>query len=621
MTDIVPKLNPKTDGSSMDVVQSLVDQLRPLVPEAFTEGKIDFDVLRELLGDDVEERQERYSFTWHGKSRARRIAQTPSTGTLRPCPEESVNWDTTKNIFIEGDNLEVLKLLQKSYHKKVKMIYIDPPYNTGNEFIYPDKFQDNLDTYLKYTGQVGGDGLKISANSETGGRYHTNWLNMMYPRLKLARNLLRDDGVIFISIDDHECTRLRCLCDEVFGEENFVATVIWHKVYVPKNSAKHFSEDHDYIFVYARSAVTWAPKLLPRTDAQDTKYKNLDNDPRGRWRAGPLAARNYYSRGEYSITCPSGRVIPGPPSGSYWRYSEDKFRELDRDNRIYWGADGDNSPATKLYLNEVRDGRIPQTIWSYDEVGHTQESKKELLSRIQFASSASVFDTPKPTRLIKRMVQIGTEKNCEDIVLDFFAGSASTGDAVMQINKADESNRRYILVQLPERTNQDDYHTIAEVGKARLRAAATVVSKDAQSVDCGFRVFKLDSSNLLTWAPDSKNLEYSLTDIISNIRPDRDEYDLLYELLLKFGLDLNSTIDVRDVSGTDVFVLGAGALVVCLAAEIDHATIVGIADLKGVQTSNLMRVVFKDSSFKDDVAKTNAIQILRQRGIEDVKTI
>jgi adenine-specific DNA-methyltransferase len=320
------KLDPQKDGTSANILRDNIEHLKELFPDCVTEGKVDFDVLRQLLGGEIDDRPERYSFSWNGKSLARRIAQTPSTGTLRPCPEESVNWDMTQNIFIEGDNLEVLKLLQKSYHKRVKMIYIDPPYNTGNEFIYPDKYQDNLDTYLRYTGQTDERGLRLSANADTSGRYHTNWLNMMLPRLKLARNLLSDDGAIFVSIDDHEQGNLRALCDEVFGEENFVATLIWQKVFSPKNTAKYFSGDHDYIAVYARQKEQWTPQLLARSDDAVARYSNPDQDPRGPWASSDLAARNYYSEGRYTIEGPTGRKFE-PGKGLYWRHSKDKFEE------------------------------------------------------------------------------------------------------------------------------------------------------------------------------------------------------------------------------------------------------------------------------------------------------
>ena len=618
------------DGKTPDLVAGNVEKMRELFPEVFADGQIDFEALKQVLGDYSHDTEEHYSFTWHGKSEARRIAQLPSQGTLRPCPEESVNWDETQNIFIEGDNLEVLKLLQKSYHRKVKMIYIDPPYNTGKEFIYPDRFKDNLDTYLKYTGQTDDEGFKLSANSETGGRHHTNWLNMMYPRLKLARNLLRDDGVIFVSIDDHEVQNIRQLMDEIFGSENFIATAIWQKMYAPKSSAKHLSEDHDYVVIYAQNSGLWRPELLPRTDEQNAVYKNVDDDPRGRWRPNNLAARNFYSKGTYSIRCPGGRVIDGPPSGSYWRISREKFDELDADNRIWWGVDGNNVPAPKIFLSEVKQGRVPQTLWTWKEVGHSQEAKKEMLGRITFASSAGVFDTPKPTRLIQRMLQIGTQKQDSNIVLDFFAGSASTGDAVMQINQDEGSNRKYILVQLPEKTGQNDYETIADIAKARLRAASTALTapQDSQlpgmepkSTDLGFKVFKLDSSNIQTWDADYATMDKDLFGAIDNIKTDRSQDDVLYELLLKYGLDLAIPVETRTIHGKTVFIIGAGALVVCLDKEIGLNTVKGIAALKAELTPQIMKVVFKDAGFADDVVKTNTVQILKQAGVDDVKSL
>ena len=628
------KLDPKTDGASQDIVAENIDKLRELFPDAFTEGsdangprwKVDFDALKGCLGEYVEDERERYSFTWNGKARARRIAQTPSTGTLRPCPEESVNWDTTQNLFIEGDNLEVLKLLQKSYHKQVKMIYIDPPYNTGGEFIYPDRFQDNLDTYLRYTGQVDDDGFKTSANSESAGRYHTNWLNMMYPRLRLARNLLKDDGVIFVSIDDHEVQNLRQIMDEVFGPENFIATIMWQKVFSPKNSARHFSVDHDYLIVYARSSETWTPQLLPRTKGQDDLYKNPDNDPRGPWTSSDLSARNYYGAGSYAVTSPGGRVFDGPAPGRYWSISETRFWELNAENRIWWGTDKNSMPRFKRFLNKVQAGRVPQTLWKYSDVGHTQEAKKELLSRLEFDSSESVFDTPKPTRLMQQMLRIGTKNDEQAIVLDFFAGSATLGDATMQLNAEDGGDRRYILAQLPEQTDAEDYATIADMGKARLRAAIKSISVDddkahAKTTDLGFKVFKLSDSNIVPWAPSAGDLKTSLFDSVDNIRHDRSEADVLSELLLKYGLDLAVPIEARDINGKTVHIIGAGALVVCLADTVGLELVNGIAALKTELAPEVMRVVFKDNGFTDDVVKTNAVQILRQAGVEDVKSL
>ena len=630
------KLDPASDGSSTDILKDNIAQLQAIFPEAFTEGKVDFDVLKETLGEYVEDKEERYSFTWHGKANARRIAQTPSSGTLRPCPEESVNWDTTQNLFIEGDNLEVLKLLQKSYHSRVKMIYIDPPYNTGNEFIYPDDFKDNLQTYLRYTGQVGNDGLKLSANSDSSGRFHTNWLNMMYPRLKLAKNLLREDGVLFVSIGENEVTNLRQLCNEIMGEENFITSVIWQKVYAPKSSARHFSEDHDYILVYARSSETWMPNLLPRTKEQDAAYKNFDNDERGLWRPDNLSARNYYSKGTYPIKCPGGRVVEGPPQGRYWRISEERFWELDRDNRIWWGKEGNGIPAPKIFLTEVKQGRVPQTLWKYDEVGHTQVAKKELLGRVEFASSDSVFDTPKPTALIRRMLQLSTNQSTEDIVLDFFAGSATTGDAVLQSNSADNGNRRFILVQIPEPTGAADYASIADIGKHRIRGAIKSIGESTDTAqgdlidtnvecgcqDLGFKVFKLDASNIKPWDADFDDLDNALLDSVENIKADRSEADVLYELLLKYGLDLAVPIEERKVGGKTIYCIGLGALVVCLDQEITLEVVEAIGLLKDeLSPESAMRVVFKDGGFKDDVVKTNALQILKRHGVDDVRSL
>ncbi len=624
------RLDPKKDGASPDVVAENLERMRELFPEVFAEGKVDFEALRETLGEYVEDKQERYSFTWHGKGRARRIAQTPSTGTLLPCPEESVDWDTTQNLFIEGDNLEVLKLLQKSYHRRVKMIYIDPPYNTGKEFIYPDKYQDNLATYLRYTGQVDDGGFKISSNAESSGRYHTNWLNMMYPRLKLARNLLRDDGVIFVSIDDHEVQNLRHLMDEIFGPENFVDTIIWQKIFTVKNSAQYFSAMHDYLVVYAREKASWTRNLLPRSAELDESYTNPDNDPRGPWTTNAVQARNYYGQGLYEIRSPAGQVFT-PPPGTYWRVSQEKFKNLDDDGRIWWGKDGTSTPRIKKFLSEAKQGVVPSTLWLHTECGTNAEAKKDLLKRIQFQKPEMVFETPKPVRLIQHMMRLGTDAGGEDIILDFFAGSGSTGDAVMQLNTDDGGNRRFILVQLPEKTEAPDYATIAEITKARLRAATEAIaeeSKDslpglneAERVDLGFRVLKLASSNIKAWDADFDALDQALLNAVENIKNGRSEDDVLYELLLKYGLDLAIPIESRTVKGKKVYIIGAGALVVCLATGVTLDVVEGIAALKAELKPEVMRVVFRDAGFADDVVKTNTVQILKQAGIDDVKSL
>lgn len=622
------KLDPKVHGRSPDFVAENVARLKELFPEAFTEDKVDVDALRQLLGDYAEDRVERYGLNWAGKSRARQIAQTPSSGTLRPAPDESVEWDTTQNVFIEGDNLEVLKLLQKSYHRRVKMIYIDPPYNTGKEFIYPDRYQDNLDTYLRYTGQVDGEGLKLTANAETNGRYHTNWLNMMYPRLKLARNLLRDDGVIFVSIDDHEVQNLRHLMDEVFGPENFVAHIVWLRKYGASNNAKGVAPMVDYLLCYQRSD-GFSPGLFPRSGEAVDRYSNPDNDPRGPWK--PVDYWNPLSPADrpnlaYTITNPhTGQEIV--PTKKAWKYSRERYQEQEADGRIYWGRDGANTvPALKRFLSEVRDGVVPTNFWDWKFAGHTDSAKKELEARL----GPGGFDTPKPTLLIRRMCELA-QLQSGDVVLDFFAGSGATGDAVMQLNAEDGGNRRFVLVQLPEKTDASDYPTIAEITKARLRAAAEAIaeeSKDSlpgmdqsEGVDLGFRVFKLDSTNIKPWDGDFDNLEPNLLAAVDNIKPGRSEDDVLYELLLKYGLDLSLPIDERIVEDKRVFILGAGALVVCLAADVTLSVVEGIGALKAELQPEVMRVVFRDASFKDDVTKTNAVQILKRAGIDDIKSL
>lgn len=615
------QLDSRSDGASLDTVGENIRGMRKLFPDAFTEGRVDFDVLRGLLGDYVDDEQERYSFSWHGKSAARRIAQTPSTGTLRPCPGESMDWDTTQNLFIEGDNLEVLKLLQKSYYGRVKLIYIDPPYNTGGEFIYPDKFEDNLSTYLKYSGQIDDRGFRLAANAETSGRYHTNWLNMMYPRLKLARNLLCEDGVVFISIDDHEVANLRRLCDEIFGDENFVATVIWQKVYAPKNSARHFSEDHDYILVYAKRGDLWTPRLLDRTADQDALYKNPDGDPRGPWMSDNLTARNAYKDGRYEVTGPTGGCF-APPKGRYWVVSEEKFRKLDGDDRVWWGADRGNMPRLKRFLSEVSSGRVPQTLWTYKEVGHTQEAKKELIEYVQFEHTENVLNSVKPSRLIRRILSLATDKDGSDIVLDFFAGSGSTAQAVLQQNLDDGGNRRFLLVQLPEPLPIPEtcVRTIADLAKSRIR---NVIKAEASgsSQTPGFKVLKLAASCLRSWDSDGDNLEKTLFEAVENMKPDRTGDDLLHELMLKYGLDLSVSVDIRNVEGRRAFVVAHGALIAVLEGPITERVADGIVRIRTELKPEVMRVLFRDADFANDVQKTNVSQILKNAGIEDVRSV
>ncbi|QTR48978.1 site-specific DNA-methyltransferase [Candidatus Thiothrix anitrata] len=612
------------ETQSLDLVADNIAKLTALFPEILTEGadggkRVDFEALRELLGTAVEDKEERYNFTWHGKAQARRLAQTPSTGTLRPCPAESKHWDSTQNLFIEGDNLEVLKLLQKSYHQRVKMIYIDPPYNTGKDFIYPDNYRDNIANYLELTGQTGEDGRKLAANPETSGRYHTHWLNMMYPRLKLARNLLRDDGVIFISIDDTEVANLRKLCDEIFGEENFIASIIWQKRTSP-DMRTTFSEGHEYIVMFSKKQeATLSFNKLPITDEQRARYKNPDNDPRGVWVSSDFTAQGYRPNQMYKIVTPGGATYD-PPDGKCWKNIEAVFLQQVQDGRFWFGSDGNGVPRRKNYLNET-DGRIPWTWWTNQEVGHSQEAKQEVN---QIFDQAEVFSTPKPVRLIERMLQITTFE--DSVILDFFSGSAATAHAVMALNAEDGGNRKFIMVQLPEPTDKPDYPTIADIGKERIRRAGEKILTDKGGIinlDVGFKVFKLDSTNIKPWDVGFDDLETSLPLFADSLKDDRSNDDVLYEILLKYGLDLSLPITTHTLAGKTVYSIGMGALVVCLDKAITLDTVEGIAKLKDElqPEDSLMRVVFRDSGFADDVVKVNAVQILKQAGIEDVRSV
>ena len=609
------------DGKSMNIIEQNIEKLKEIFPEVFSEGKIDFSKLEEELGAFKEDVNERYNFTWNGKSEAKKIALTPSTGTLRPCKEESKDWDTTQNLYIEGDNLEVLKLLQKSYHKKVKMIYIDPPYNTGKDFVYKDNFRDNIKNYLEITGQVDSDGNKLSTNSETSGRYHSDWLNMMYPRLKLARNLLKDDGVIFISIDDNEVSNLRKLCDEIFGEDNFICNILWEKNYAPKNNNKYISENHDHIILYAKNKELFERLLLPMTDDQRARYKNIDNDSRGDWKSGDFSVPG--GKNQYEIILPSGRTVY-PSSGRGWAVSEEKYQELINDNRISFGQNGDSVPAVKRFLSETKDGIVPLSIWKYSEVGHTQSAKQNLM---KLFDEKSYFETPKSVELIERMIRISSNK--DDLILDFFSGSATTAHSVMKLNSEDDGNRKFICVQLPEITDEKSesykagYKNICEIGKERIRRAGEKVKRESgkTELDIGFKVLKLDSSNIKSWDSDFENLETNLLDAVENIKSDRNEEDLLYEILLKYGLDLILPIEEKEVNGKKLYNIGFGALIICLDNNISIDITDEIIAIKKEYDSEITRVVFKDSGFKNATEKTNIIKTLNQNGIDEVVSV
>jgi adenine-specific DNA-methyltransferase len=537
---------------SFTFTEERLRELQTVVPEAFADGKINWDVLREAMGEYLEEEtQEHFGLTWPGKRDARRLAALPSEGTLVPVKGEGIKEDTTRNIFIEGENLEVLKLLHKSYASRVKTIYIDPPYNTGNDFIYEDDFSEPLEAYLKRTGQTDSQGRTLTTNTRASGRFHSRWLSMMYARLLLASRLLRDDGVILVSIDDGEVHHLRQIMGEIFGEENFVATVIWQKVYSPKNTAKYFSEDHDYIVIFAKRKEIWQPSLLPRTDEMNARYGNPDNDPRGPWKPGGLDARNYYSQGLYSITCPSGRVIAGPPPGSYWRYSESKFQALDADNRIWWGPDGNSVPSVKRFLSEVKVGKVPQTLWAYAEVGHTQEAKQELMGLVAIKDPENVLNTLKPTRLLRRILQVTTSSDEDDIVMDFFSGSAPAAQAVMEQNRDDMGRRSFVLVQYPEPLPKPEpnLQTIADIGKERIRSVIAHMKLEGQMAlypgeDFGFRVLRLNRSNFRRWHPfetaDLSQLEDLFSQDSSPLESGWEPEGLLTEIMLLEGFPLDS---------------------------------------------------------------------------------
>ena len=576
----------------------------------------------------LEDSKERYSLTWNGKARARQIAQEVSTGTLRPAKEESKNWDNTENIYIEGDNLEVLKLLQKSYHGKIKMIYIDPPYNTGKDFVYKDNFKDNIENYKKVTGQVSEEGTKLTTNTDTDGRYHSNWLNMMYPRLKLSRNLLTDDGVIFISIDDNEQANLKKLCDEIFGEENFIAQIVWERAYAPVNLKKHFSESHDYMVCYSKNINLSINNGLKRSEEADNRYLNPDNDPRGVWQSDNFSVGPAVESNIYKIVSPSGRENY-PPNGRSWRVSEEKFKEMLLDNRVWFGEDGNGVPRQKRFLSEVKNSITPMTIWKYTEVGHSQDATKKLK---ELFDEVHVFDYSKTVELIKRCIELYTIQG--DIILDFFSGSSTTAHSVMQLNAEDGGNRKYIMVQLPELCDEDSeaykagYKNICEIGKERIRRAGEKIKSDEslplenrEKLDVGFKVFKLDSSNIKEWDTNTEDLKQTLLDSMENIKSDRNSLDVLYEILLKYGLDLNIPIE----ENKDFYSIGGGSLLVSLNKEINNKVINSICEeykkLQEIDKEFKTTVILRDNSFVNDEVKTNAIKKLEQVRISEIRSI
>lgn len=664
------------DGQSADIVAGNIEKLKALFPDAFEDGRVDFEALRQLLGDAsvLHEGEEKYGLNWHGKKKARQSALSPSVGTLLPKPHESENWDNTQNLFIEGDNLECLKLLQKSYANKVKLIYIDPPYNTGKEFIYPDKYQDNLDTYLKYTGQISDEGVKQSSETETSGRKHTNWLNMMYPRLKLARNLLSQDGAIFISIDENELSNVKAACDEVFGQENFVECVVWNKR-IPKND-KGIGNIHEYILLYVKNAdrgkqfvmrkdgldeifdlvQKLKKKSIPIPDAEKevrklykkngydrgiTLYNSLTEDYR-LWGKINMSWPNANTFGpRYEVLHPeTQRPVKIPDRG--WRWKEETFddasgrvqgkythkRKLHDGSwicgKIWFAADENTQPSSINFLDELGN-LLLRSILSLKSDGGVEVEK--------LFDGKSFFSYPKPTSLLKTLIS-SVQLGDDDIVLDFFAGASTTADAVLQLNAEDGRKRRFIMIQLPEKVDPDTeagragFKNLAELSRERIRRAKAKIAEEygTSYQAAGFRTFHLSKSNLITWAPDKSDLEGSLLDNAQHVLNDRSNLDLLYELLLKRGIDLTAPIETRDYDDFQVESIGFGVIFSCLASSIKPDQVDQIAQsivdwYKELEPETDTHVFFRDSAFEDDIAKTNMAATLEQNGITHVRSL
>jgi len=599
-----------------------LDALYQIAPSCFTEAKgedgevhrvVDFNKLRLLLGDQtVEDAPEVYDFTWVGKRAALQEAAAPINKTLRPCPKESIDWDNTQNLYIEGDNLEVLKLLQNSYMGKIKMIYIDPPYNTGNDFVYHDDFHRTQQEEDEAAGVINEEGERMVKNTSSNGKFHSDWCSMIYSRLMISRSLLSEDGVIFISIDDNEQRNLKNICDEVFGEHNYLAQVVWERAYSPINLMKHFSPAHDYILVYAKNMDSAVCNGIPRSDSANERYSNPDNDPRGVWKSSDLSVGPAVESNIYQIITPSGRKVM-PPSGYSWRLSEQKFNEYVKDNRIWFGSEGNNVPSIKRFLSELRkQGITPMTFWRYEEVGHSQDATQKLA---KLFDGKKYFDYPKPVELIKRCVALYSDSNT--IALDFFSGSATTAHAVMLLNAEDGGKRKFIMVQLPEETASDSeankagYKNICEIGKERIRRAGKKIKEEhpeATDLDTGFRVFKCESSNYkdVAFAPKDYTQDM-LAGLLDNIKEDRTDLDLLFDCMLRWGVELSLPLSSQKVDGCTIHNVNDGDLVACFDGNVTEKVIDAIAALSPV------RVVFRDSSFNEAANKMNLFELFKQK--------
>lgn len=614
----------RLETTSVDGTKINLEALYQIAPSCFTEKKdeatgeikrvVNFETLRQLLGGDaVDEDEEMYQFTWPGKRAARYEAAEPIDDTLRPVPADSVDWDTTENLYIEGDNLRVLKLLQRGYMGKVKMIYIDPPYNTGNDFVYHDDFAHSAEEEELAAGNIDEEGYRYRRNLDSNGRFHSDWCSMMYSRLLVAHSLLKEDGVIFISIDDNEVHNLRKICDEIFGEKNFLAQVIWERAYAPINLMKHFSPSHDYIVCYAKDVDLAICNGIPRSSEADARYSNPDNDPRGVWQSDNLSVGPAIEANIYPITTPSGRVVE-PPAGRSWRLSANAFAERLRQNRIWFGSDGNGVPRMKRFLSELRKtGVTPMTIWKYEEVGHSQDATKALAG---IFDGKKYFDYPKPVDLIKRCISLYSSP--DSLILDFFSGSATTAHAVMQLNAEDGGKRKYICVQLPEETPEGSearkagYATIPEIAKERIRRAGKKIKEESpqttQDLDTGFRVFRIDSGNYKDVTMQPNEYDQQMLDLfVDNIKADRTDLDLLFGAMLAWGVQLSLPMTTEEVDGCKIYAVDGNGLVACFAENVSENVVQAMA------AKQPLRVLFRDSCFDEDKTKINIFERFKQQ--------
>lgn len=605
---------------SVDMTAQNIEKIGALFPNCITEtvdenGKakkaINFELLKQMLSGDVIEGSEAYEFTWVGKKAAIVEANKPIRKTLRPCKEESLDWDTTENIYIKGDNLEVLKLLQESYLGAIKMIYIDPPYNTGSDFIYRDDFKQSVEGYEEDLGVYDEDGYRMYRNTDSNGRFHSDWCSMIYSRLTLARNLLTEDGIIVVSIDDNEIRNMRMLCDEVFGEANFVSTVVWQKIHSIKNDAKYFSENHEYAVIYAKNINDVHINLLPRTEEMNNRYKNPDNDPRGPWQSGDLVASGERSNGHFLVTSPISGKTFDVPAGKHWVYSQENLLKLVQDNQIWFGADGNSFPRKKRFLSDVQDGRTPSTLWLAEEVGHNQTATREVKALFD---DKKIFDFPKPVDYIKQFVNVASEKDC--IILDFFSGSATTAHSIMKMNSEDNGCRKFIMVQLEEKLDEENearnygYNTICDIGLDRIRRAGKKIKEEnplvTQTLDTGFRVFKLDESNMTDVYYAAGDYTQDMLSLFeSNVKADRTDIDLLFGCLLEWGLPLSLPYTSEQIEGCTVHTYNDGDLIACFDEDIPDSVI------KTIAKKQPLRAVFRDSSFANSPSKINVGEVFK----------